>query len=130
LPADLAHPYHDSVAWLTRTFTTDAGRKPVEEWIASLDPAARAEVLLVIDLLEEHGTALREPFAKHLEDAIWELRARGPDGIYRVLYFHWFGHTFGLLHGFTKKTRKTPRAELEIAKQRRAAWLARPGPRQ
>lgn len=121
--------YHDSVAWLTRTFTTDAGRKPVEEWIASLDPAARAEVLLLIDLLEEHGTALREPFAKHLEDAIWELRARGPDGVYRVLYFHWFGHTFGLLHGFTKKTQKTPRAELEIAKQRRAAWLARPGPR-
>ena len=94
----------------------------------SLDSQAKAEVLILIDLLEEHGTALREPFAKHLEDGIWELRARGQDGIYRVLYFHWFGHTFGLLHGFIKKTQKTPRAELDIAKRRRTTWLARPGP--
>jgi len=68
-------------------------------------------------------------FTKHLEDGIWELRARGPDGIYRVLYFHWFSHTFGLLHGFTKRTQKTPRAELDIARRRRATWLARPAPR-
>jgi phage-related protein len=116
-----------TVAWLARTFTTDAGGKPVEEWIESLDLDARSEVLILIDLLEERGTALREPFAKHVEDGIWELRAKGPDGIYRVLYFHWFGHTFGLLHGFTKKTRTTPRAEITIARQRRATWQARPG---
>lgn len=118
------------MAWLSRTFTTDAGAKPVEEWIASLDRDARAEVLVLIDLLEERGVGLREPFARHVQDGVWELRAKGPDGIFRVLYFHWFGHTFGLLHGFTKKTRKTPPAELEIARRRRATWLARPGPRQ
>lgn len=117
------------MAWLARTFTTDAGRKPVEDWVASLDPDARAEVLILIDLLEQRGTALREPFAKHLEGSLWELRAKGPDGIYRVLYFHWFGHTFGLLHGFTKKTQKTPRAEIETARRRQVVWLARPGPR-
>ncbi len=115
------------MAWLARTFTTDNGGKPVEAWIQSLGADARAEVLILIDLLEERGTALREPFASHVEDGVWELRSRGKDGIYRVLYFHWFGHTFGLLHGFTKKTRRTPRPELEIAKRRRATWLARPG---
>ena len=117
------------MAWLARTFTTDVGGKPVEEWIESLDADARAEVLILVDLLEKYGTSLREPFAKHVESGIWELRAKGPDGIYRVLYFHWFGHTFGLLHGFTKKTQKTPRAELDTAKKRQARWLARPGPR-
>ncbi len=96
--------------------------------MASLAPQARAVVLILIDLLEERGTALREPFAKHVEDGIWELRARGPDGAYRVLYFHWFGHTFGLLHGVTKRTQKTPRAELEIARRRRDIWRTRPGP--
>ena len=111
-----------------RTFTTDTGGKPVEEWIASLQPAAKAEVLILIDLLEKDGAGLREPFAKHVEGGLWELRAKGPDGIYRVIYFHWFGHTFGLLHGFTKKTQKTPRAEIETAKRRQATWLARPGP--
>ena len=49
----------------------------------------------------------------------------GPDGIYRVLYFHWFGHTFGLLHGFTKKTQAAPRGELQTAKRRRDIWLSR-----
>ena len=116
------------MVWLARTFTTDAGGKPVEEWIASLQPHARAEVLILIELLEEHGTELREPFAKYLGNTLWELRARGPDGVYRVLYFHWFGHTFGLLHGFTKKTRTTPRGELAVATRRRDTWLARPGP--
>lgn len=100
----------------------------MEEWISSLAPEARADVLILIELLENHGINLREPFAKHLEDGIWELRARGPDGIYRVLYFHWFGHTFGLLHGFTKKTQRTPKAELSTAKRRRTTWLSRPGP--
>lgn len=44
-----------------------------------------------------------------------------------ALYFPWFGHTFGLLHGFTKKTRTTPRAELTIAyrvAQRRLAMVS------
>ena len=112
-----------------RTFTSDSGAKPVEAWIESLDPGARAEVLLIIDLLETHGVELGEPFAKHLGNGMWELRARGPDGIYRVLYFHWFRHTFGLLHGFTKKTRKAPANEIETASKRRAIWLARPGAR-
>jgi phage-related protein len=116
------------VTWLVRTFTSDTGAKPVEDWIRTLDASARAEVLILIELLEARGTDLREPFTKHLEDGIWELRGRGPDGIYRVLYFHWFGHTFGLLHGFTKKTRATPRQELTTAMRRRATWLARPGP--
>jgi phage-related protein len=116
------------MAWLARSFTTETGAKPVEEWIASLSPGARAEVLVLIELLEERGTALREPFAKYLEDGLWELRAKGSDGIFRVLYFHWFGHTFGLLHGYTKKTQKAPRGELEIARRRRDTWLARPGP--
>jgi phage-related protein len=46
-------------------------------------------------------------------------------GIYRVLYFHWKGRTFGLLHGFSKKTRATSRRELDLARTRRDTWLRR-----
>ena len=111
--------------WLIRTFTTDAGGKPVDDWAKSLDPAARAEVSLSIDLLKRHGTALTMPFVRHLGDGIWELRARDQDGIYRIVYFHWKGRTFGLLHGFTKTTQATPKRELDLAKARRATWLSR-----
>lgn len=101
-----------------RTFTSETGAKPVEDWVRSLDAEARSEVLHTISLLRRQGIALGMPFAKHLGGNLWELRARGPDGIYRVIYFHWKGRTFGLVHGFTKKAQATPRRELEIARTR------------
>lgn len=67
--------YTWGVAWLTRTFTTEVGRKPVEEWIASLDASAKAEVLVVIELLD--GSALREPFSKHIDDGILGTSGEG-----------------------------------------------------
>ncbi len=111
--------------WLIRTFTTEAGGKPVDDWIRSLEPPARAEVALTIDLLKEHGISLGMPFARPMGEGIWELRARDSSGIYRVLYFHWKGRTFGLLHGFSKTTRTAPKKELELARTRRTIWLGR-----
>lgn len=113
--------------WNIRTFTETARdkRKPVDDWLLSLPPTAQARVIWTIDLLEEHGTDLTMPHARHLEDGIWELRAQKGNDIWRVIYFHWRGRTFGLLHGFTKKTRKTSAADIATAKERRAAWLAR-----
>ncbi len=101
------------------------GAKPVDDWIRSLSPTARAEVALTIDLLKEHGTALTMPFARYIQDGIWELRARDADGIYRVVYFHWKGRTFALLHGLAKKTETTPRRDIELAMRRRDLWLSR-----
>jgi phage-related protein len=115
--------------WLIRTFTTESGGKPVDEWLRSLDPGARAEVAWTVDLLKRHGVELAMPYVRHLGGGIWELRIRDAAGVYRVLYFHWKGRTFGLLHAFTKKTRATPRHELELAKARRALWLSRPAPK-
>ena len=97
----------------------------MEEWLRSLDPEARVEVVLVMRLLREHGTALAMPSARYLREGIWELRARDSRGIYRVLYFHWKGRTFGVLHGFTKKSRATPPGELELAIQRHRIWMGR-----
>jgi phage-related protein len=111
--------------WLIRTFTTDAGGKPVDDWIRSLDASARAEVALTIDLLKEHCVALGLPFARYIDDGIWELRARDEAGIYRVVYFHWKGRTFGLLHAFTKATRAMPAKELALARSRRNTWIGR-----
>lgn len=111
--------------WLIRTYTSETGRKPVEEWLDSLAPAAQAAVLEELRLLRAFGAALEMPHARPLDHGIWELRARGSDGIWRVLYFHWKGHTFGILHGFTKKTQSTPPHELAIARERMRTWLSR-----
>ena len=66
-----------------------------------------------IELLSQHGTRAGEPYIKHLEDEIWELRPLRD----RILFVTWLDGSFVLLHHFVKKTQKTPRREIEKAKR-------------
>ena len=85
----------------------------------------RAKVYRAIDMLESNGADLREPYSKHLNDGIFELRAQiGPD-ISRVLCFFMVGKSAVLTHGFIKKTQKTPPSEIDRAKKYRAEYLNR-----
>lgn len=79
------------------------------------------QISLYIQLLQDNGTNLNENITKHLDDGIWELRP----GNNRVFYFFYEDNTFILLHHFRKKTKKTPRRELEKAKNERADYLTR-----
>jgi phage-related protein len=60
-----------------------------------------------------------------LEGDLWELREESATNIYRVIYFFFTGRRIVLLHGFQKKTRRTPRNEIEIALQRQAYFVTR-----
>ena len=85
----------------------------------------RARIAWTINLLEEYGFQLGSPYVKHLRGKLWELRIRAGRKAYRIIYFAYVGQQFVLLHGFLKKTRKTPRRELEIAERRMADFLTR-----
>ena len=61
---------------------------------------------------------VHEPYIKHLEDRTWEMRLRGRDGIARALYVTATGRRVVILRVFAKKTQKTPRREIELARQR------------
>jgi phage-related protein len=78
-----------------------------------------------LDLLEEFGIELAMPYARYLEKQLWELRVRHGRNRYRIIYFLPKGKTFILLHGFSKKTDAIPRADLEIAQNRRDDYLSR-----
>ena len=69
------------------------------------------KIVAYIDMLEEMGTRTGEPITKHLYGEIWELRPLET----RILYAYYENDTFILLHHFKKKTRKTPKRELEKA---------------
>jgi ribosome-binding protein aMBF1 (putative translation factor) len=58
---------------------------------------------------------VHEPYLKHIEDRIWEMRLRGRDGIARALYVTATGRRVVILRVFAKKTQKTPRREIELA---------------
>ncbi len=71
------------------------------------------KIVAYLDILEEMGTRVGEPITKHLDGEIWELRPLSN----RILYAFYKDNTFLLLHHFEKKTRKTPKREIEKAKK-------------
>ena len=92
------------------------GSEPAKEFLLSLDKKMRAKIVMLIELLAENGSALREPYSKHLVDGIFELRAKVGSDISRVFYFFVIGKRIVLTNGFIKKTQKTPKSEIELAK--------------
>ena len=103
------------------------GTYPAQEFIDSLDLKMQAKILKTISLLQENGTDLRMPYSEHLEDGIFELRAKVGSNISRVLYFFFDGGKAILTHGFIKKTDKTPPAEIDRAKRYRKEYYNRKG---
>ncbi|MBP3603336.1 MAG: type II toxin-antitoxin system RelE/ParE family toxin [Lachnospiraceae bacterium] len=103
------------------------GNKPVEKFLLQLDKKMRAKVLGLLEILQENGYQLREPYSKHLEDGIFELRGKFGSDISRVLYFFYNNGEIILTNGFIKKTNKTPRNEIETAKKRRMDFGNRRG---
>lgn len=82
---------------------------------------------MTLKVLQEQGNRLREPYSKHLEDGIFEVRGKVGSDISRVLYFFYYGGRIILTNGFIKKTQKTPRNELEKAKLYRKDFMERFG---
>jgi phage-related protein len=101
------------------------GTKPAKEFLDGLEIKMETKMKRVINAVEKNGTELREPYSKHLDDGIFELRAKVGSNISRVLYFFFVGRKIILTHGFIKKTQKTPPTEIERAKNYRTEYLNR-----
>ena len=101
------------------------GSEPAKDFILSLDIKMRAKMIRTIEMLQKNGNNLREPESKPIGDGIMELRAKVGSDISRVLYFFVVGHKAVLTNGFIKKTQKTPRSEIELAKRYRDDYLSR-----
>jgi len=88
----------------------------LENWLNDIPKDIKARIINIVDLLIEHGPQnVREPYVKHIRGKLFEIRAKGEDGIARVFYFTLTGQRIVLLHGFIKKTQKTPKREFETA---------------
>ena len=103
------------------------GGCPTEEFMDSLEEKMKAKLLRLQILLEQNGNELREPYSKYLEDGIFELRAQQGNNIARTLYFFIVGQKIVITNGFVKKTKKTPKSEIELAKKYRKDYLEREG---
>lgn len=79
------------------------------------------KIVAYLDLLQEFGTRMGEPFTKHINGDIWELRPMRN----RILYAALQENRFIVLHCFIKKTQKTPEREIEKAKRNFMDYLER-----
>jgi len=103
-------------------FEKQGGAIPVEEFILSQEKKMRMKIYRTLLLLEEFGNELREPYSKLIEEGIFELRIKEGTHISRVMYFFIKGRKIILTNGFVKKTQKTPRKEIELAKKHRMEY--------
>jgi len=104
------------------------GRAPILEFIQELESRGNKDSRIktnkiydYIDFLHNAGTAAGEPYIKHLDGEIWELRPI----MYRILFAAWDSESFILLHHFMKKTQKTPQREIDQAKRNLADYRER-----
>jgi len=108
-------------------FEDENGNSQIKDFVTSLDPKMRAKVFRLISMVSENGPELREPYSKHLDDGIFELRAKVGSNITRVLYFFFIGRRVIVTNGFVKKTQKAPKAEIDKAKTFRKEYLEKEG---
>ena len=106
-------------------YSKDDGTEPAKEFIQSLDKKMQAKILRMIEMLQNNGYELREPYSKSVGEGILELRAKVGSDISRVLYFFVIGKKAVLTNGFIKKSSKTPKEEIKLAKRYRADYLNR-----
>ena len=94
--------YNEKVALTTHSFPT----------------GILANFLHITQMMEEFGPALGAPYTKTLGDGLFEIRAKGKEGIGRSFFCTVIGREVVILHSFIKKSQKTPLREIRLARKR------------
>ncbi len=113
--------------WTIEYYQTDDGKCPVKEFIDLLSAESKAKYIFIADLLGAYGLRVKEPYVKPITGSrkLFEIRIKDKSNIHRIFYFAFTGRKLVLLHGFTKKTEKTPGREIAIAERRMEEYLSR-----
>lgn len=98
-------------------YRLENGRSPVEDFLDSLEEKMQAKAFATLDILSDFGFQLREPYSKAVGDGLFELRIKFASDIARIFFFFVVDNKVVLTNGFIKKTAKTPKGELTLARQ-------------
>lgn len=110
---------------IVRFYATERGHEPVRDWLRGLESSERKAIGADIKTVE-FGWPIGMPTCRSMGKGLFEVRSRLPSGkIVRVLFCIDAGEMI-LLHGFIKKSQKTPQQELKLALQRKQSLEERP----
>ena len=100
--------------WTVVYYVSSSGENPVKQFLDA-NLKAKAKALRIFSNIEEYGLLSVIPHIKKLTGTpLWEIRILGADSV-RILYITRAEKQILLLHGFIKKTNKTPSKELNVA---------------
>lgn len=111
--------------WRLVFYLDENGNSPVEDFLDHLDAKTKVRFGWSLEQLRVRNVRAQAPLVKPLEGKLWELREESRGDIYRVVYFFFTGRRIVLVHGFQKKTQKTPQREIETAQERFEDFLRR-----
>jgi len=104
-------------------YRTATGVEPVRDWLRALPADDRRRIGLDLATVQV-GWPLGMPLCRSLGSGLWEVRSRLPSHrIARILFFVHEGR-IGIVHGFIKKTSKTPPEEIDLAQKRMKEMMA------
>lgn len=102
-----------------RFYRSETGKEPVREWLRDLDSGDRRAIGL--DLMRvQFGWPIGMPLVRSLKDGLWEVRSSLPSQRIARLMLCFHDDMLIVLHGFIKKTQKTPAGDLSLARRRMA----------
>lgn len=115
-----ANNVSDEIKYNVHFYRNEQGEEPVRDYLNELvkkkDKDSRIKLNKIRDyvkILRIYGTRAGEPYVKHIEGDIWELRPLRD----RIFFVAWVNNSFVLLHHFMKKTQKTPKREIKQAQK-------------
>ncbi len=109
------------VHWDVDDYRTEAGGRPVREFLTGLSKPAKPKVYAALAMLEQYGNLLKMPRSKPMGAGLYELRIAHSEGAIRILYCFRPERRIVLLHGFVKKTEQTSKGDLDVARSRKRA---------
>jgi phage-related protein len=109
-------------------YKTQTGKIPAKDFLDSLSSKHAQKVIWVLELVESLNQVPVQYFKKlKSTDDLWEIRARVGSNSFRLLGFIDNEEFVVLTNGFSKKSQKTPKKEIDLAEQRKADYLFRKG---
>ena len=99
-------------------YKTEAGAEPVREWLKSLGHSERFLIGSDIKTVE-YGWPVGMPTSRPMGNGLFEVRTNLPLGRISRVLFCIYENRMVLLHGFIKKTQKTPKQDLDLALDRK-----------
>ena len=109
--------------WNVTYFRTNSGKVPVIDYIETQKPECIKKIRNALRLLREFGIEESQLNARKLKGrkykGLHELKIDSS----RIIYFLFTGRKFVLVSGFTKKSKGTPKRELEIARKRMSDYI-------